>query len=151
MKWIEGKKTDPEAIREALKKGYRTEHPERTAGYCGFFFSPGDVYLSCRVAEFIRVPEFRDFVLDALKRFDAGDWGLISGSDVDENTENRYLFGIDRLFGRYGYPAVGQSSGETRCREYIKIRHLNGNTYVLFDSDMDSEIPSDNGSGNPCS
>ena len=82
MKWIEGKKTDPEAIREALKKGYRTEHPERTAGYCGFFFSPGDVYLSCRVAEFIRVPEFRDFVLDALAASDAASSTSLSDDGI---------------------------------------------------------------------
>ncbi len=132
-------KRNPEQIHRTLQQGYRTEHPERIMGYAGFFFDLGDVYVSGGVARWMKVnEEFRSFVEESLQRFDKGDWGLISQSDEDENVENRYLFGIGRLFGRYGFylPDCGRREGD-RFDDFICIRKLDENTWVSYDSEAD--------------
>ena len=140
VRLLEGKKKDPEKIRETLQKGYGAKHPETIMGYAGFFYETGDVYASDAIFRRIScLPEFRDFVMDAIKRFEAGDFGDISESDLDENTENRWLFGVPRLFGRYGYKPHASGEGGTIYREIIRIRQWGEHTYILFDSELDTE------------
>ncbi len=131
-------KKDPGQIHRGLQKGFRIEHPERITGYAGFFFESGDVYASGYVAKQMDIEEFRSFVMDSLRRFDKGDYGQISRNDEDENIENRCLFGIDRLFGRYGYrfPDCGRTEKDP-FDEVICIRKHEGNTWVTADSEAD--------------
>ena len=132
-------KRDPGQIHKGLQEGLRIEHPERIMGYAGFFFDLGDVYASGYIAGLMKNSEqFRTFVTDSLRRFDKGDYGLISRSDRDENIENRCLFGISRLFGRYGYhlPDCGRKEGDP-YDEFICIRKLEENTWVTADSEAD--------------
>ena len=131
-------KRNPEQIHRSLQKGYRIEHPEKVTGYAGFFFDLGDVYASGPVAAFMEVREFRSFVMESVKRFDKGDYGLISEGDEFENNENRWMFGIDRLFGRYGYHYHNcQRTDQDPFDEIICIRKHNGNTWVTYDSEAD--------------
>lgn len=107
-------------------------------GYAGFFFELGDVYASGYVAEQMDIEEFRSFVFDSLRRFDKGDYGQISRSDEDENIENRCLFGIDRLFGRYGYHFPNcRRTEKDPFDEVICIRKHEGNTWITVDSEAD--------------
>ena len=141
VKLLEGKKKDSLAIHESLQKGYRIEHLERIAGYAGFFYETGDVYISDAIDRRIKqLPEFLDFVMKSLKEFEAGKYGDISESDFDENQENRYLFGIRRLFGRYGFNKRENYLGEPCYMEIIKIRKWGDNTYIMYDSDLDTEM-----------
>ena len=136
VKLFEGKKIDPKAIHESLQKGYRIKHPEQIAGYAGFFYNLGDVYASDAVFKRMeQFQEFKDFVLNALKNFEDGEYGDISQFDLDENIENRWLFGVPKLFGRYGFHPIG-----TRYREIIRIRQWNKITYIMYDSDHDAEM-----------
>lgn len=131
-------KKDPEKIHRSLQKGYHIEHPERIMGYAGFFFELGDVYASGYVAEQMDNGEFRSFVLDSLRRFYKGEFGQISSRDEDENIENRWLFGIDRLFGRYGYNMPDSRRTEKDpFYEVICIRKHKGNTWITVDSEAD--------------
>ena len=136
---LKAEKPDPELVRRGLQKGFGIEHPERIRGFAGFLFSLGDVYVTGNIAEFMKCSEaFAGFVMESLKRFDRGDYGLISRSDKDENIENRCLFGIDRLFGRYGYRLPGSSGdGPDPYWRIACIRKLDGNTWVTYDSDAD--------------
>ena len=126
-------KKNPEQIHSGLQNGYRIEHPEKIAGYAGFFFDLGDVYASGRISKQMDREEFRLFVMESVKRFGKGDYGLISRDDEDENIENRYLFGIDRLFGRYGY----RRTEKDRFNVVICIRKHEGNTWITEDSEAD--------------
>ena len=133
-----GQARNAEQIHKGLQKGLRIEHPEKIMGYAGFFFSMGDVYASGNVARLMKTEAFRSFVMDSLKRFDKGDFGQISRGDQDENIENRYLFGIDRLFGRYGYYLPGRREKESSpFDEVVCIRKHEENTWVTFDSEAD--------------
>ncbi len=107
-------------------------------GYEGFFFELGDVYASGYVAGQMENEGFRSFVLDSLRRFYKGEFGQISSRDEDENIENRWLFGIDRLFGRYGYylPDCGRTEKDP-FDEVVCIRKHKGNTWVTVDSGAD--------------
>ena len=136
---LRAKKKDPEKIHNALQKGLRIEHPEKIMGYAGFFYSSGDVYASGDVARWMNNDEsFRSFVMDSLRRFDKGDYALISSSDRDENIENRWLFGIGRQFGRYGYHYADRRRSETDpFDEMIFIREHEGNTWITMDSELD--------------
>lgn len=131
-------KRNPEQIRRGLQKGLRIEHPERIIGFAGFCFDMGDVYASGCVDRQMKIEEFRAFVMDSLRRFDKGDYGLISTGDQNDNIENRCLFGIARLFGRYGYhyPDCGRSE-EDPFDEIICVRKLEENTWVTMDSEAD--------------
>ncbi len=140
IKLLNGSKTDKESIHKALQKGYGIEHPERISGYVGFFFNPGDVYVSDGVAEWIKESDAYNFILESLKRFEREDYGHISESDKSENAENRWLWGTDHIFGRYGYKPIPLEGGDVQYQDFIKIRFLRGNTFVLFDSEMDDEI-----------
>ena len=131
-------KKDPERIHSGLQKGLRIEHPEKIAGYAGFFYDSGDVYASGYIADQMDYDRFRHFVTDSLKRFDSGDYGNISRNDDAENIENRWLFGIDRLFGRYGYCFEdGEKAPDEKYDEIICIRKHDGNTWVTCDSEAD--------------
>ena len=133
-----GKARDPDIIHRGLQKGLRIEHPERIAGYAGFFYEPGDVYAITHIARYMEYERFRVFVEVSLKRFEKGDFGDISGNDNDENIENRWLFGIDRLFGRYGFYLYDSSKGSGRSYDIvICIRKHQGNTWITSDSDPD--------------
>ena len=141
VKLLEGKKKDARAIHESLQKGYRIVHPERITGYAGFFYETGDVYISDAIDRRIKqLPEFLDFVMKSLKAFEAGKYGDISKDDYDENEENRYLFGIRRLFGRYGFKLCKNYLGEPCYMEIIKIHKWGDNTYIMYDSDLDTEM-----------
>ena len=131
-------KTNPEQIHRSLQNGLHIKHPENTMGYAGFFSDLGDVFVSGSVAGFMNVKAFRIFVMESLKRFDKGDFGQISRSDADENIENRYMFGIDRLFGRYGFhnPAC-KTTDKDAFDDVICIRKHNRNTWITFDSEAD--------------
>ena len=129
---------DPEQIRRSLQKGYRVEHPERIMGYPGLMYDPGDVYVSGQIAERMGYEEFRSFVMDSLRRFDHEDYGQISLSDRDENIENRCLFGIDRLFGRYGFHNPARRRNDTDpFDEVICVRKYGENTWVTTESEVD--------------
>ena len=127
-------KRDPEKIHRGLQQAYRIEHPERVMGYAGFFFEPGNVYVSGCIAEWMESERFSAFVLDALKRFEKGDWGEVTRSTKDENIENRYAFGIGRLFGRYG---TRRGNGEGPYDEVICIRLHDGNTWITGEDEAD--------------
>ena len=131
-------KRDVGQIHRNLQKGLRVEHPEKIMGYAGFFFDLGDVYASGFIAEQMDFEEFRSFVFDSLKRFNKGDYGQISQNDNDENVENRCLFGINRLFGRYGFyfPDCRRKNSDP-YDEVICIRKLEENTWVTEDSEAD--------------
>ena len=131
-------KRDPEKIHSALQKGLRIEHPEKIKGYAGYFFDLGDVYASGYIAGQMDDERFRAFVMDSLKRFDKGKYGDISRNDLDENIENRWMFGIDRLFGRYGYDLTdGEKERKSPYFEVICIRMHDGNTWITCDSEAD--------------
>ena len=70
--------------------------------------------------------------------FDLGDV-YASGYVADKmNIENRWLFGIDRLFGRYGYDFTDREKGDTGPYfEVICVRMHENNTWVTFDSEAD--------------
>ena len=141
VKLLKRKKKDSQAIHESLQKGYGIEHPERIAGYAGFFYQTGDVYISDAIDRRIKqLPEFFDFVMESLEQFEDGEYGDISESDFCENEENRYLFGIRRLFGRYGFKMRKNYLDETCYMEIIKIRKWGDNTYIMYDSDLDTEM-----------
>ena len=131
-------KRDVEQIHKSFQKGLRVEHPEKIMGYAQFFFDLGDVYASGYVAEQMDYEAFRCFVLDSLKRFDKGDYGQISQCDEDKNIENRCLFGINRLFGRYGfyYPDCARKNTDP-YDEVICIRKFEENTWITVDSEAD--------------
>ena len=132
-------KRDPEKIRRSLQQGLRLEHTEKIMGYAGFLYDPGEIYVSGSVADqMIHVKEFRSFVEESLKRFDRGDFGQVFRGDEDLNIENRYLFGIGRLFGRYGYyyPDCGRKEGDC-FDEFLCIRQLGENTWITYDSEPD--------------
>ena len=131
-------KKDPEKIHSALQKGLRIEHPEKIKGYVGYFFDLGDVYASGYIAGQMDDEQFRAFVMDSLKLFDKGEYGDISRNDRDENIENRWMFGIDSLFGRYGYYLTeGEKEQNSPYFEVIRIRMHDGNTWVTCDSEAD--------------
>lgn len=131
-------KKDPEKIHSALQKGLRIEHPEKIKGYEGYFFDLGDVYVSDYIADRMDDGWFRTFVTDSLKLFDKGEYGDISRNDRDENIENRWMFGIGSLFGRYGYDLTeGEKDRNTPYSEVIRIRTLDGNTWITSDSEPD--------------
>ena len=131
-------KRDPEKIHRTLQKGLRIEHPEKIMGYAGYFFDLGDVYASGYVAEQMEDERFRTFVMDSLKQFDEGEYGDISRNDLDENIENRWIFGIDRLFGRYGYDLTeGEREQNEPYFEVICIRKHGENTWVTYDGEAD--------------
>lgn len=127
-------KRDPEKIHRDLRKAYGIGHPERIMGYAGFFFDPGNVYVSGSIAEWMELERFSAFVLDSLKRFEKGDWGEVSQSTKDENIENRYAFGIGRLFGRY---RTRQAGWEDLFDEVICIRLHDGNTWITGEDEAD--------------
>jgi len=132
----EAKKMDPEKIHQALQKGYRVEHPEKIAGYRGFFFDLGNVYLSNELAGWAEENEkLREFIFDSVARFDKADFGEISELAYDTNIENRYLFG-GTLFGRYGF---GRSSYQNVQYEIvIRIRYWEGNTYITDEFELEN-------------
>ena len=129
---------NPEAIHKGLQQGLRVNHPERITGYAGFFFHLGDVYAEKNISERMKYEPFGHFVIDAVKRYDKGDWGDISKNDEDENIENRYMFGIDRLFGRYVYYASDKhSTPGAQYDDVICIRMHEGATWVTYESGED--------------
>ena len=130
-------KRDPEKLRRMVQQGLGIEHPERIMGYTGLFFDAGDVYISKMVEEWIKYREFREFVLDSLKRFGKEDYGEISEGDDDINCENRWLGSGDRLYGRYGYRFRKQLSGKERCSEFICIRKYCWKTWITYESEPD--------------
>ena len=114
------------------------EHPERIMGSAGFFYEMGDVYASGYVAGLMKEERFRAFLEDALRKFEKSDYGDISRNDKDENNENKFLFGIERLFGRYGYELTdGEKERTGRYFEVICIRSHEGNIWVTADSEAD--------------
>ncbi len=132
------KKPDPEEIHRGLQQGLQIEHPEKIMGYAGFFRSLGDIYASGYIAGEMDRERFRNFVTDSLKRFDKGDFGDISESDRSANIDDRYLFGINRAFGRYGYFLSDRDQeGKDPFYEVICIREHDGNTWVTCDSEPD--------------
>ena len=141
VKLLEGKKKDAQAIHESLQKGYGTQHPERIAGYAAFFYNTGDVYISDAIDRRIKgYPAFLDFVMDSLKKFEEDDYGDISEDDYNENTENKWLFGCPRIFGRYGFRMRESFDHVSRYQEIIRIRKWGKNTYIMYDSDLDTEM-----------
>ena len=140
IKLIVKKEKNSQAIHASLKNGYGTKHPERIAGYAGFCFDLGDVYVTDQIYQRMdSFPAFRGFIMESIKRFDQGDYGEISEMDDEENNENRWLFGCPRLFGRYGFHYHVTFDGSKRYQDVIKIRYWDGNAYVLYESDLDTE------------
>ena len=140
IKLIEKKEKNDQAIHESLKKGFRTNHPERISGYAGFFFDMGDVFVTEQIYDRMKAgSEFREFIMESIKRFDKGDYGEVSEMDYDENQENRWLFGCPRIFGRYGFRYHTTYNGSKRYQDVIKIRFWYGSTYVLYESDLDTD------------
>lgn len=134
IKYLSSDRPDPKMIYEGLKDAYGIPHPEKVLGFGGFFFTLGDVYVSDRVYEAMRRDDkFEAFVRESLDRFKAEDYGLISGSDRDENVENRYFGGGAWMFARYFY----ENKPFSRFSEYIKVRTMVDYTYVAFDSEFD--------------
>ena len=127
---------DREAVYRSLQRGYRTEHPERTMGFAGFFFETGDVFVSGSVAQYWDVELFREFVFRSLSAFEKQDYGEISWGDGMQNIENRCLFG-GNVFGRYGYYIEGEHEGKKKFDEIIRIRTWKGNTWISYDSEPD--------------
>ena len=135
---VKGKQVNPEAIRKGFQQSLGVQHPERISGFAGFLFQTGDVYASGSIIEFIRDQQFRTFVLESLKRFEIGDYGEISSGCQDQNTENRCLFGIDNVFGNYGYYRNdGDRDLHGQPDEYVRIRKYRGSTWVTFDTEPD--------------
>lgn len=105
----------------------------------------GDVYVSDWLAGImVNDRELGKQVLQAIERFKADDFGLISG--YDRINTNDWYFGGD-FIGRY---SVGKWKNAVEIEEqqmkinmsemYIKIRTYQGNTYVLVDSEWDWAI-----------
>ena len=139
-KIISAGKINPEEIHENLKKGYGMEHPERVSGYAGFFINYGDVYASDQIAYGMECnKEFRDFVLQSIQDFKSDEYGMISNSDYFENVEDKWLAGGGRLFGRYPYGEFRKYNEYEMPEDFIKIRYYFGKTYVMYDSELDSE------------
>ena len=81
---------------------------------------------------------FREFVTDALRRFDKGDYGDISENDNEENIENRWVFGISRLYGRYGYCLTDRKKRpDERYAIIICIRTHEENTWITGEAEAD--------------
>lgn len=141
VKLIERTKKDPKKIHDALQKGYRTKHPENIVGYAGFFYDLGDVYVSDTIDKRMKSYEpFQCFVMESIRKFEDGDYGDISELDLDENIENRYLFGIPRLLGRYGFEMHRTRLNEMRYREIIRIRQWGSCTFIMYETDLDTEF-----------
>ena len=131
-------KRDPEKIRSSLQKGLGTEHPEKIHGYAGFFWNTGNVYVSGTVAGQMEDERFRRFVWESLKRYDKGDFGMISRSDRDENIANRYLFGNAFTIGRYGYDLTDRSEDDPSAYyQVICVRTMGENTWVTDEFEPD--------------
>ena len=141
VKLFEGEKKDPKAIHESLQKGYGIEHPERISGYAGFFYELGDVYASDAIYQRMETFKgFKDFVLASLKEFEEGEYGDISEVDLDTNIENRWLFGIPKLFGRYDFRLHKSFHGDVMYQEIIRIRQRMKKTCILYDDEDETEI-----------
>ena len=140
FKLLEGKKRDPKQIHEALQKGFGVKHPENVAGYANFFYELGDVYVTDGIYQRMKgVSEFHDFVMQSIQRFEKADYGEISDSDYYENMDNRWMFGIPRQYGRYGFRWIKSFDNTMRFQENIKIRKWGRNTYVMYESELDTE------------
>lgn len=125
-------KKDAEKILEGVKAAYGNPDPIKTHGFAGtFLFSPGDVYLSDRIWEWVEARSgWKDIIELCLRRFCREDYGYISPSDRDENTENRYFGSGSYMFARYYF--------DNAC---IKMRTFGGFVYICEDSEFD--IPED--------
>ena len=139
-KIISAVKTDPEKIHESLKTGFGLEHPEKINGYVGFFVNYGDVYVSDDIAQRMECnKDFSDFIYRSIHDFQNDSYGVISSGDDYLNVENKWIAGGGPLFGRYPYGAVREVNGYQIPADFIKIRYVDRNTYVSYDSDWDEK------------
>ena len=111
-------KKDVNKIIEGANAAYGNPNPSKTHGFAGtFLYSLGDVYLS-------------DRIWGCVMRFCREDYGYISPSDRDENTESRYFGNGSYMFARYCFNDI--------C---IKMRTYCGFAYICEDSEFD--LPED--------
>lgn len=100
---------DPEAIVKGLQKGYGIEHPEKIAGFAGFFRDIPVVY-AYGIAEKLAeedtkiAEEFVGFV----KRFMQDDYGFVSRDEYSNNGEQKWLAGTcNWSIARYAFQDRG--------------------------------------------
>lgn len=121
------KRPDPVQVKAALSQGYGVKHPERISGFNRFLFSPGDVWISDYLAqELLHDKGLAGFLTESIARFNKEDYGDISKSDVDRNSEGIWLGNGFYLFARYPYRD-----------EVIRVRNFPRFTYMCIESELD--------------
>ena len=125
-------KKDVNKIIEGVKAAYGNPNPSKTHGFAGtFLYSLGDVYLSDRIWGWVEARSgWKDIIELCQRRFCSEDYGYISPSDRDENTESRYFGNGSYMFARYCFNDI--------C---IKMRTYCGFAYICEDSEFD--LPED--------